>query len=278
MTQQEYMTLSKIIEAKDSLDTEIISSTINMVSGLNLETIVFRDKKAWEDYFGKSLNLAKSLLKANEHCRKYVSQEKKFLKEYRKKCIKDKNTNIFLATEPIGLNTEIDGFLSQVKAALDTLATTLNPLLGWKLNGWHKTKKKSGLEIISSLENNLNNVDKVKAGELKKIIENNIEWITYIVDLRDKVHHKGGLKCVTEVVYDFRFKKAHPQRIKHSAEAEEEVRDFLLRTLKDINIFINQVLIFSILIKAPGGMAIRSNEKGKYPPYNWVILKTQVES
>lgn len=275
MIQQEFMTLKKVIEAKDEIDTEIIFATINMVAGLNLETIIFRDKKSWENYFGISMNLTKSLLKANEHCRKYLKEEKRFLKEYRKKCIKDKNVNTFLATDCVGLNTEIDGFLSQIKASLDTVATTFGPLLGLSLKNWHKKSGKSGGEIISALENNLSNVDKERANVLKEVIIRNTEWITYIVTLRDQAHHKGGLKCLTDITYDFRYKKVNPQYIVHGDDGKEMVNDFMLRTMKDITRFINEVLILSILIKAPGGIGIKRNEKKEYPPFNWVVYTPQ---
>lgn len=275
MIQQEFMTLKKVIEAKDEIDTEIIFATINMVAGLNLETIIFRDKKSWENYFGISMNLTKSLLKANEHCRKYSKEEKRFLKEYRKKCIKDKNVNTFLATDCVGLNTEIDGFLSQIKASLDTVATSFGPLLGLSLKNWHKKSGKSGGEIISALENNLSDVDKERANVLKEVIIRNTEWITYIVTLRDQAHHKGGLKCLTDITYDFRYKKVKPQYIMHENDAGEMVNNFMLRTMTDVARFINEVLILSILIKAPNGMGIKRNEKGEYPPFNWVVFNAQ---
>ncbi|OGY63243.1 MAG: hypothetical protein A3I89_01435 [Candidatus Harrisonbacteria bacterium RIFCSPLOWO2_02_FULL_41_11] len=269
---QEYMTLGLVMESKDELDTEIINSTITMILGLNLNNIVFKDKKTWEDYFKKVLNLTKNLLKANEHYRKYYKEEEIFLREYKKKCLKNSNTNVFLTTDPVSLNTEIDGFLSQIKSALDTLATTMNPLLGFNLNGWHKNKdkdgiKKSGTRIVNSIEN-LPEFLKNKAKGLKKHIENNVDGITYIVNLRDKVHHSGGLKSITDITYDFRNKEVISQYIIHS-EGKELVKNFLLRTLKDIVLFFNDTLILSILIKTPSGMCIRKNNKKDFPPYNW---------
>jgi len=270
---EEQMTLGLVVEAKDKVDSEIINSVLNMIVGLNLDNIVFRDKKMWENYFGKNLNLTKSLLKANEHYRKYFIEEKKFLKQYRKKCLKDKNTNLsFLTTDSVALNTEIDGFLSQIKSSLDTLATTLNPLLGLSLNGWHKVKSKSGVGVINSLEKNLDNTLKGKASTLKETIKNNMESITYIVGLRDKVHHQGGLKCITEITYEFKYKKVIPQYILHPNNTKELTKDFILRTINEIVLFTNQILFLSILIKAPNGMGIKKNEEDKYPPYNWVIL------
>jgi len=275
--QRQDMCLKTVIETKDAIDKQIADATINMIFGLRLDNIVFRDKKIWEDYFGKVLNLTKNFLKANEHYRKYLAEEKRFLLDYKEKCLKDGNTNIFLATDSVGLNTEIDGFFSQIKSGIDTLATSFNPLLGSSFDGWHKTKNKegilkSGLRIINFLEN-FGEPLKSKVDGLKKIIQDNIDWLTYIVSIRDKIHHRGGLKNITEITYDFRNKEVIPQNIIHP-EGKELVRDFLLRTLNNTIIFVNAVLALSILIKTPSGMGIQKNDKDEFPPYMWVAFNT----
>lgn len=269
------MVLSSVIEPKDDIDTEIVNLTMSMMIGLQLDSLIFRDKKMWEDYFQKVLNLTKNLLKANEHYRKYLAEEKRFLEEYKEKCIKDPNTNIFLTTDAVSLNTEIDGFLSQIKAGLDTLATSLNPVLGLSLNKWSKAndstgKRKSGVKIVKSLDN-LGEPLRSRAEDLRKLIETNMDWITEFVFLRDNVHHHGGLKNITDITYDFRSKEVIPQTVIHGT-GREYVRNFLLRNLQDMSMFFNAVLVCSIHAKAPPGMRIQRNPPGHIPSHNWVIL------
>lgn len=267
--------LTKILEAKDKLDTKIIRGTINMVMGLKIDDFMFPDRKMFEEYFGHILNLTQSLCKANSHRRKYLEQERKFLKKFKKQSRKNPNT-ADLGINPVELNTEIEGFLIHIKAALDSYAKSLNALFGIKLNGWHRVKKESGRGIVTALENNLPNNLKEKSKRLKEVIETNIGWITYLVFLRDSSPHHGGIKNITDVVYEQKYKKVIPQMICHSENQNEKVADFLDRQLSDIADFFNGIIALSLLVRSPFG-GIVANDQSNWPSYNWVITEQQVQ-
>ena len=268
---------STILECKDDLDKKIQFSTVAMIMGLNVHNFIFVDNKLWDDYFGKIVNLARSLQKMNEHYRKYVIEEKRFLEEFHTRCSAS-NQNTHSATTAVSLSTELDGLLSHFKSGLDTLATTLNPLFGLKFDAWHKGKdelgaEKSGIKIINSLTRNLENNEKMKAEPLINYIKENIEWATYLVNLRDKVHHHGGLKKVSDVFYNFKTKEVIPQMIFHKKDSKELVENFMLRTLNESIEFFNTILVLCLEIKAPGDdMFIRKSGE-EFPPFRWVVTK-----
>lgn len=267
--------LSTILECKDDLDKKIQFSTVVMIMGLDVNKFILTDKNLWDDYFGKVVNLARSLQKMNEHYRKYVAEEKRFLEEFRIKC-STSNQNTHSATAAVSLSTELDGLLSHFKSGLDTLATTFNPLFGLKFDAWHKGKdefgsEKSGIKIINSLEKNLENAQKKKAEHLVKYIKENMKWTTYLVELRDKVHHHGGLKKVSDVFYNFKTKEVVPQIIFHKKDSKELVGDFMFRTLNESIEFFNDILVLCLEIKAPGNdMFIRKSGE-EFPPFRWMV-------
>ena len=273
MQQHEELTLTKFIDPQDELDSEIVNDTINMIVALNMNDILFMgDKKLSENFFGKVMDLTQSLLKANEHFRSYISKEKDLLEKHKEYGLNNPNKNTNLGVNPISLNNEIDGVLSQIKAALDTLARALNPMFSFKLNGWHKDKKgKSGVDILKMIKNNLPENLKINSNNLYDYIENNSGYISYIVYLRDGPHHRGGLKNITQIVFDYKLQNVIAQKIIHPDGTEELMVDFLLRTIKTVKNFINGVLILSMHLKMGVGLVIVKNDNGNYPPYSWGI-------
>ena len=263
--------ISTILECKDEIDRQINSSTVAMIMVLKVKNLIFYDNsKNHDDYFMKVKNVASSLQKANEHYRKYIIEERRFLDEYRDKCMSIPDANTHSSTTAVSLSTELDGFLSHFKAGLDTLATTLNPLLGLNLNGWHKKDNKSGLLVIRTLERNLGDSLKSGASHLIEYIQKNMDWVTYIVDLRDKVIHHGGLKRITDISFNFRDKNVTPQIIIHPSGSCETVSDFMLRTLNEAIEYFNTILILSLEITV-NGMSIIKNKEGELMPYQWAI-------
>jgi len=239
--------LTRVISAEDDLDQEIISSTINMVVGLKLDSFLL-DKKSYYTLFGDLISLTQSLLKSNSHVRKYVASEKAQLKDFEEKCLTDPNT-VHLGLRPLELNAELEAALSDIKSALDALAQCFNPLLGVSLHGWHSKKnKESGRQVILTLQNNVPDRLSNGVGKLIEIIESNIPWLTCVVGLRDSARHHGGIKTVTDIVFNQNTKQVVPQLIMHK-EAPEEVSKFIARTLKDITQFIGDCLVLAILAK-----------------------------
>jgi hypothetical protein len=271
MANFEQARLTQVLGSKDKIDTKIIRNTVNMIVGLKLDSFMLTDKKLHDEYFGHIMDAAQSLCKANNHRRKYLEQEKKILKKFKKKSMKNPNT-ADLGMKSIELDSEIDGVLSHTKAAMDSYAKSLRPLLGIKLNGWHRVKKESGREIVNALENNLPAGLKQKAEPLKKHIEDNMQWVSYIVFLRDSPHHHGGMKNVTEIVFQQLTKKVIPQMINHPNRMVEEVGGFLTRHMDGTADFFRDLIALSLLIKAPGSMGIAENTQTDWPSYNWFII------
>ena len=275
MTITETIKLSNVFDPKDSLDSEIIRDTMSMVMCLDNNNLIFQEKKKGEDFFGKIINLTKSLLKANQHYRNYIRVEENILNEHLINSLENPNKNIYLGINPVELNTEIDGVLSQIKASLDTLATIMNPLFEFNLKGWRKIKNKSGMEIINCLDNNLDTILKKKVEPLREFIYINIEWVSYAVYLRDQVNHYGGLKNISEVIFDYNIKQVIPQKITFPNNQEQLVREFLLATIKEMRDFFRTILILSIQAKVGKGLVIVKNPKDEWPPYLWGILETE---
>ncbi|MFA5210985.1 MAG: hypothetical protein WC414_00585 [Patescibacteria group bacterium] len=266
----EDIVLTKLFEMKDDVDKKIMSNTFNIVMCLNLDIFSFKTKKDSEEYFNHIKSVAHSLLKANNHLRKYNLQEKEILEDFKKECLSSSNT-IDMSLNPIDLISEIDGMLNQIKAALDSLAKSLNPLLGFSLNGWHKKNKKSGKVVLDSIDNNLSLDLNNKAQNLKKYIENNISWISYIVFLRDSIH-RGRLENVSNIIYKQKNQEVISQRIYHNGEEFENVNDFLIRLLNEIIIFLKNIILLSLSIKISSGMCIVENKDNNWPQYSLSIL------
>lgn len=270
----EKITLTKIIDPKDDIDTEIVHSTINMIMGLSMgNNFPFSDKKEWEKYFGYILELTQSLLKANSHYRKYVTTEKQVKFEFFEESLKNHSSVDHLKS--MELESEVDAILANIKSALDSLAKSFGPILGIKFHGWHKEKKISGGQVIKTLHNNTPKQYKEKTEILIKYIESNISWITYVVFLRDSGSHNGGIKNITNIKFIDSTKEIISQKIIHNDLSEECLLDFMNRLIKEIIEFINSCIRISLLIRVPGNsMSITKNLKlDDYPPYRWVMYK-----
>ncbi len=262
--------LTKILEAKDSLDHKIMSQNLNMIVGLKIESFIVTDKKKYESYFSHIFEVTQSLYKANSHRRNYLKKEVKTIKEFKRSSRKNPNT-ADLGINPIELNTEIEGVLIHVKAALDSLAKSLDSLLGFNLGGWNKKGegKESGRKIIEAIDHNLPEELKEKAKGLREHIEMNIPAISYIVFLRDGAPHRGGIKNITDIVYQQARKRVIPQMIRHEGDVYEKVGDYLTRLLTEISSFTQGVTLLSLLVRTPSGLSVIKNRDGQWPPYYW---------
>jgi len=260
--------LGTVLESKDEIDKKIVDDTINMIVGLQIGNFLIPEKKKDEEYFGHIMNVAESLFKANSHRRRYIDQEKKILEEFKNKCLTNTNT-VDLSINSVDLTSEIEGVLTQIKSALDSLARSFSPLLGLNLHGWHKKKKESGREVLDVIDKNLPNNLKDKSENLKNYIEKNIPWISYVVFLRDGIH-RGGLKNISAIIYRQTKKDVEPQHINYG-NANENVTSFITRLLNEITEFSNAVILLSLLVKAPENMCIVKNEGKEWPPYTWRI-------
>jgi hypothetical protein len=268
--------LSTILGCEDDIDRKINLYTMGMVMGLNINNFILPEKAKWDDYATRIIELGTSLQKANNHLRKYKVEEKSFLTKYlQENSKKDQKTHS--STTAISLTSELDGFLSQYKASLDTLVKTFEPLFNIKLKTWGKkkdpedSKEKSGLKVIDALNRNFPEKNKHKIEPLIQFIRENIEWVSHNVDLRDSASHHGGLKNVSNVLYNYKERKVYPQVITHSNQFSETVVNYIDRTMDELVDYVTMVLILSLQAKAPGDMFIQENPEKEFPYFSWSI-------
>ena len=261
-----------VLDPKDEIDASILNHTLKMIIGLQLSS-VFSDKEKHAAYFRYIMEAAQSLFKSNSHRRKYLHTEPIEIKSLFDSEIKKINQNVDVGFNPIELNAEVDGFLSHIKATLDSIAKSFDILFGIKTGGWNKKGEISGIKILNQLDN-LPSDKKKRAQDLTNIIKDNVEWISYLVHLRDAPHHRGGIKSITDLVFDHKQKTVIPQLIIHPGSQPEMVRDFLIRTIKNIDIFIGDMIASSLMAIAFPGCVIVKSEQG-FPPYSWAIIKSK---
>ncbi len=266
--------LTQLFSAKDDKDQLVLSEICNpMMFQLQLEAVVFRGDVEKKDRFVTAImGVTGALLKANEHCRKYHIYERQQLLEILKNTRKNKSSDI--GYNPVELTGEVDAFLTQIKSSLDQLALSLDPLFGFKLKNWGKVKnpesgkEESGFGVLSCLKNNLPSVKKGKSSKLIELLEKNIDWLSYLVFLRDNPVHKGGSKNITPITTGKVNDRVVPQRIIHSPESFEDVSMFMDRTMSEIIWFISNFLLGSVELLAPGLLLIKTPNG-----YGWDISK-----
>jgi hypothetical protein len=248
---------------KDDLDHYILASTVHMFIQANISNVLTRGQaKQEEQFLSHVFDIAESLLKANEHYRKYVASEKVALAEL--KAEQNLNPSTVTGVDPTSLNTEIDGVTSHFKAALESTAKALNPLLGLNLNGWRKGKykdvEKSGAKVINAIQN-LNKP--ALTAPMVDYLERTMDWVSYIVLLRDKPHH-GGKTSISPLLRVPGQIEPTAQRITHPGGTEEDVRVFLERTVRDAAAFVNGVLRAASEIALPAVVFIQDGARGEY--------------
>jgi hypothetical protein len=251
------MTLGTKFKATDINERMILNEITNITNDLQTNEVCFLgDKKAGEHFFGLIINLTDALFKANNRRKNYQRRETKLIKKFKRESLKNPNKHIDLSEHPIDLFNELDGYLTDLKSSLDALAKVISPLLGSNLDGWHKgldsnKVEKSGIKILKYL-NNLPTDKKILAEKLYKYILGNIDFITYVVFLRDQPVHKGGISKVSGLIFRQTDKKVVHQQITHPDGTVEKVSDFINRIMPAIIKFISNVLLLSIQFKSPG--------------------------
>jgi len=254
-TPVEEFQISTVLNSDDEINKRITFSTMGMVMGLSVNNMIIHDKKKWDEYAMRIIQIGKGLQKANSHLKKYKAEEEIFLHAYLEKHT-DKEQNINSSDSALSLTAELDAFLSQFKSVLDTLSKTFDPLYGLKFTTWGKkldlsdNKEKSGLKIIDSFNRNLKGDEKSKAEPLIEFITKNLDWVTHHVNMRDSASHHGGIKNVSDVIYNYKDKKVYPQSIKYR-DHSELVTVYMERTLNQLIDYVTRVLILSLEAKAP---------------------------
>ena len=265
--EKEEFVLCDEFSPKDNIDSDIIRDHLMAIMILQIKNLL-NSKDKFEKYFNYIRDCTEHLLKANSDLRRYVEEEKKTIENFKEKNL-NKYTVTYNALNPVELNALVDDFLVQIKGSFDTLAQSFQPIFDVKIHGWHRIKNKSGKNVVNNL-NNLAKSEKEKAQDLIYFIEKNTEYITYIVDLRDGIH-RGGLKNISHIFYDYKKNTIIPQIISHPNGQREYLLDFLKRTISEISQLTSSIMFLSLLALAPG-LAISRNTNDKVQPYSWHII------
>jgi hypothetical protein len=171
------------------------------------------------------------------HDQRYKAREIELIAEAEKAPIDwrtDKSVNLVTAQE---LYLEFDGFVVQLKSALDHMMNVLHYTLGISFAAL-TTFSKGGDHVISLLVNNVaadGPRHKAIAARLVKVVQNNQDWLKELIDARDRMNHfrHGGLSPKSFVVFvmiDSQGTKTL-HRPEMSKEATKDLMDTLLKKL-----------------------------------------------
>lgn len=255
--------LTEVFTTKDEIDKEIYRKIIiNFCSQLNSEGIIFENNKEKQEAFtGCLLEIMQSLSKANSCRRAYIQIEEKEIKSLYER---NKGDNYVGAVVPVDLNTQLDGVLIHLKSALDSLAKATKPLFGFSLPTWKKVrdkdgKEKSGLAVFTSLKN-ISETPDDNLKNITKFVADNLEWISFLVNLRDKPVHHGKTQA-SNLIYSEHTQKVTPQLIIYPT-GKELVVSFMEKSIKEITDFIHIFLRLSFNVKAKNGETVVFDDKG----------------
>lgn len=268
MNEEKPLVLTSVFTIKDKYDRFLLEKVLLIVqNSMTMEFIKFWSHlqkypdKNEEKYFKTITNVIRSLIKANHNRRIYNKLAQSSVKRLTKQSIEAKSTISLLYEEP-DIMSEVDSFLANIKASLDSLAFSLNFIFGTKLDGWHKVKGKSGVKLVNSLKN-LPKERAEKAKDLATFIEDNIGYITYLVALRDSPLHKGKTANVSYFKYNIDTGKLTKPEIYHNPTTKEDVSVFLNKTLEEISDFV-QLFIALSLSGLIADTYLRKNKKGEF--------------
>lgn len=249
--------LQRVLEPKDEIDRFLLERVLLIVQNRNTMELVkfwgrsqFSTDKTHERYFKHILSAIKRLVKANSHRRRYLELENQFKEETLRK-IKKKEVNVDLVYEEQELISEVESLLVQLKASLDSLAVSLNPIFELKIHGWHKHNDESGGQVLNILRRNLPKDLLEKATKLIKFLENNIEYISRVVFLRDSIH-KLELKGMTHFRYSAKERVLIYPKIVFTSGEPKELSEFLDETIKNFAVFTQSFIVLTLSDLVPG--------------------------
>lgn len=265
------LVLKTVLEPQDKIDSFLLEEVLLIVQNTSTFELIkfwghtkFNRDRVEEVYFKTILNVIKSLFKANHHRRNYLALEVK-LKEQLLKEVKKTQSTVDLIYEKHDLISEVDSFLTQIKAALDSLAISLSPIYNIPIHGWHK-KKDNGKDISGkNVVNAIKGLPKRGYGDsegLAKYIEENYGYITYIVSLRDAPVHKGGATSIHGFRYIVKEDRLQEPFIIHSPLDGQTLSAFLTSTMWNFARF-TQTFIAISLSNLITDMFLAPDEKGK---------------
>ena len=172
------------------------------------------------------------------HYKNYLVIEEKKKKQILKE-ISKLERSIDERWRSLELSCEIDAFLSKWKSTLDSLAKTLIPLYGFN----SKTYRDNGNKLIKLLQNlPMSTIDKTKP--LINLIDNNIDTIGKIIELRNKVVHFDK-ECLTPFHYHLPDKKLYAPNLIWEGE-HYDPKDFMIQSVELLRDYIRDFIVNSI--------------------------------
>jgi len=263
------LTLTLQIEINDDIDKLLLEDILLIVQNTNILSVVsfwghqkLNINKADEKYLKKIILCVNALIKANALRRNYHKIKDTLINEVENdSSIKD--TKIDILFNKVDAYILIEAFFGQIKTSLDLLAQSLKPIYGQEFHTWAKKNNLSGMEIVSTLKNNLNKDIKPHAEPVIKIIEAHSESITRIVNHRDDSVHYGKLNKVQGFRYSASQNKVIPPLILISDKESAYVHEYMDEVLKYIADFIQEFIVI-LLSNLVVDMVIGKRDDGSW--------------
>jgi len=276
--------LSQLTEPKDEIDHKIHSDFMGMymLNEISRKQVEFKfndENKTAGKVYQLWLNTGICLLKANAHWRNF----NKLLEEKRAEFDNEVKANPDGSIQHYywDLSVEVEGMLTQLKAALDSFAVLIGTASGvGGIRGWSKTRptgettEYSGQNIINVLTRNLPAADIEKYQDLINIIGDNKEQLTNLVKARDKFTHphESFMDFSSGFYYDATKKEIIEPAIRYGDVAY--IQSTFVRMTFNL---VFDVLVYSGITLLNGlalGMALGKNED----EYVWGIINITQES
>lgn len=270
LTKVDRPSIIEVANLVDPLDMHLITRALQDFLAFNFVDTAIPDEKMRGVFLEKQMKVVRSLWKANKHLRDYRKDEETEMARLGK-ANADAGTHSYVGgMESIELEADWDAYLVQLKAALDSLSGAMNVLLGTNFDRWAKGtdkntgKKMSGQKILNRLKDIQVPSPEIKA--LITFIEANLQWATYIVELRDKPVHQGQT-IASAVLFNPELNMTQKAKIVHGKDQAEDITAFMERTLKDMVAFVRMITYLGINHRMDKGFKIGVDEQDQFVIY-----------
>lgn len=266
LTKVDRPSVVEVLKSTDDLDEYLTQRIFQDFMASNFLDTALPDQERRGAFTQRQVNALRSLMKANKHLRCYRRDEALEMDRLGKANAESGTISYIASIESIDLEAEWDAYLVQLKSVLDTFAGALGILLGMSFHGWHSDidkisrRKRSGIKILNALKNISAPSTEIKA--IISFLEDNMEWATHIVELRDKpVHH--GQSVGSGIHFNPESGTAYKSKIIHNKNQVEDIATFMERTLRDIASFFRTLTYLGINHRLDKGfkMGVDKDEK-----------------
>lgn len=227
--------------------------TMNLL-GAPREALDISEKQKTE-VFLIFIEICKKLSKLANAVDRYIEEESKITKEFKKKVQKNKKR---IAHHSDVLEAAIEEVLSQAKSTLDVAVKIYEPLFGIKLY----TYGENGDKLINALKRNTPVQDKDKVERIINVIELFKPYSESIIGLRTSTQHYRNIQ-MTPLIAEVN-KKGSIDIFLPKTSQEQTAEEFAEIVYNNIFVFIRDLLIFSFASKFYSGLVpVVIEEKGE---------------